>query len=121
MRTHLTIKLKKITTVAKELNKAIRYDYNKNSWTARGTKLCIMRSLLGERISQVEDVMYAMELEGLRARIQSERKPALPKDYTVYSTNTRALFVEAKVAVDKIMEAIRKYVENPNTTLSLNY
>ena len=122
MRTELTIKLRKITDIASTLNRSIFSEYDKCSWTERWTYLCCLSSALWSRISQITSVMYTMELWTLYTNIVNERK-ALWYIYEVpvYSMKTDRIMKDANKAVDKIMTAIRHYVENPSTQLVFSY
>ena len=122
MRTQLTIKLRKITDIASTLNRSIFSEYDKCSGTERWTYLCCLFSALWSRISQITSVMYTMELWTLYTNIVNERK-ALWYIYEVpvYSMKTDKIMKDANKAVDKIMTAIRYYVENPSTQLSFTY
>ena len=122
MRTELTIKLRKITDIASTLNRSIFSEYDKCSWTERWTYLCCLFSALQSRISHVNSVMLALEFDWMYQRIVAERKSLyLPAMSFSYSSRTDKIMKKANETVDKIMEAIKVYVENPSTQLSFSY
>lgn len=111
MQTNLTLKLKQITSVARQLNKAIWREYDKEGGTERGTKLCIIWSMLGDRISQVESVINELELWPLWRRIRSET-PLMIQPQTIYSPKTRWLIQQCEPLITQIMLGIRKQIES---------
>lgn len=123
MRTELTIKLRKITDIASTLNRSIFSEYDKCSWTERWTFLCALFSVLWTRISQVNSVMYTMELWSLYTNIVNERKALWynSTEITVYNPRMQEIMKRANKTVDQIMLAIKEYVENPSKQLSFTY
>ena len=66
--------------------------------------------------------MLALEFDWMYQRIVAERKSLyLPAMSFSYSSRTDKIMKKANETVDKIMEAIKVYVENPSTQLSFSY